>query len=295
MGQPRSPAYADVPDGIDGKVTAGSGTTSSSVSPIHLDFVNFNTGESTFLFGNQLGSDPPNLVNTHNLSLGLNFIPKPTLLPAHSTNIAHQYYVTEPPDSPKSPSPKPLKPLAEPNTFSVSLSQSNSQITPNPSTLNHKTFTPIAGVSLAEVFNSLAIKHKAQDDADESHRAKILCLCAPDVKNTSHTNPLPIIKPTPRKNHSLPSKTKTPNLLRRSPRKAIPIPSPNRKGLDVGNTHDVEDALCKVFIEQESGGQNGDTRLVPTEVVRNYEEIGSALSKNGLGLMAGPKQPHPQC
>lgn len=264
MGQPRSPAYASVLDGTGGKTTIETGTTPSSLSPILLEFGNINPLKSTFLPSTQIGSDPPNSVNIPGLPLGLNNSPKPTPHPAQTTNIAHHYFVTEPPESPKSLS---SNPFAEPSALTVNLSPHNSPTSPNPSTSNQKTLTHIADVSLVEVFNSLAIKRKAQDDVEEPHRSKILCLCAPDSKPTSQTNPLPITKPTPRKNPSLTTKTKTPHLLRRSPRKSIPLSTSNGNGLDVGNTHGAEDALCEVFIDQEFDGQEGDTRMVPTEVV----------------------------
>lgn len=251
MRQPHSPAYAGVLDRTGGKTTMETGTTSSSVSPIHLEFGNINPLKSTFLPSTQTASDPADLINTPDLPLGLNISPKPTPHPVQSTNITHNYFVTEPPDSPKTLS---SNPFVEPNALTPNMSPPNSPTPPNHSTSNHKTVTQITDISLVEVFNSLAIKRKAQDDSEEPHRSKILCLCAPDNKPTGQTIPPPITKPIPRKNPSTTTKTKTPHLLRRSPRKLIPLPTLNGNALDTGNTHGTEDNLCEINIDQEFDG-----------------------------------------
>lgn len=174
------------------------GTTSSPVSLIHLGFINNDLLKSMLLSSTQIGSDPPDSIYIPNLPLGLNNNPTPTTHPADSTNTAHQYFVTEPPNSPKTLS---LNSLAEPSALITGISPPNSPTSPIPSPSNQKTLTQIADVSLVKVFSSFAIKRKVQDDVEEPHRSKILRLCAPD-NNPNQYDPPPITKPTPRKNPS---------------------------------------------------------------------------------------------
>lgn len=292
MRQPRSPAYTDVLDGTGGNTTMEKGTTSSPLSSIRLGFINSDPLKSTLLSSTQIVSDPPDSFHIPNLSLGLNNSPKANPHPAHSTNTAHHYFVTEPPDSPKTLS---LKPFAEPNTLTMGYNPPNSLNSPIPSPSNQKTITQIADVSLVKVFNSLTIKRKIQEDVEEPHRSKILRLCAPENNPTNQNDPPSITKSTPRKNPSPSTRTKTTHLLRRSPRKLIPLSSSIGNGLNADNIHETEDALYEINIGQEYESQGGDTRKMFIEAARDYEENEADLSKNGKGLVAGPKQPHPQC
>ncbi|KAF7152826.1 hypothetical protein RHSIM_Rhsim01G0110700 [Rhododendron simsii] len=199
--------------------------------------------------------------------------------PSLPTNKAHAYFVTKP-DSPKSStsdiithtSQHPIHDSITPSSpthmpTSNSTPSNPTDIIPSPSKPNQ---THYLDVSLANVFKSLAIKRKACDDVDSSGKSKIIRLCNPEQP----------LNPT--------QKTKT----SRTPRK------PYRGGRSSGSARNsiggheiaqvVDADLCDVSVQQQFGNLDGESDLVPIEVV--MEEFGAQK-----GLVAGPKQPPSQC
>lgn len=220
--------------------------------------------------------------------------PKPTHSPnpelAQSSGNNPVYFVTEPTDSPKSSlSEPPLSNLAylitdtlrPPNSPPVSTQ-------PNPSnlplisslntTLSPTRITNSQDIALASVFNTLAIKRKANDGGEDTGRSKILRLCAPD-----------------------------PNLLPPGPK-----PRPTRTCRKVGkkwsnssfmvqreallSNFSADDAqLCDVSIKQAYECLGDDFSPMPFEAVGGSKEVAQSYSVDGKGLVAGPKQPPRQC
>lgn len=223
------------------------------------------------------------------------FLPKMHVSPESSsspsltspTKKAQPYFVTEP-DSPKSSnyglstgiiSPNitqspisdsitPSSPTYKPTSNSVHVTTSD--IIPSPSKPNN---TQYLDVSLASVFKSLAIKRKACDDVETSERPKILRLCAPEPP-TQHPN--------------LSVKTKTSRTSRKPYRGGSSSSSVRNSNGARGNAQAIDTDLYDVSVQQHFGTLEGESDLVQIEVV--MEE--SAIQK---GLVAGPKQPPPQC
>ncbi|KAF7151156.1 hypothetical protein RHSIM_Rhsim02G0238500 [Rhododendron simsii] len=258
-----------VPAETGGNKTMETGTTSSIVNPIRLGFINSDPLKSMLLSSTRTASDSPDSVHIPNLPLGLTNSTRPTPHPALATKTTAHYFVTEPPDSPKTCS---LNPFAEPNTITTENNPTNSPTSPIPSPSYQKTLTQTTDISLVKVFNSLSIKQKIQEDVEEPHRSKILRLCAPENNPTCQNNPPLITKPNPRKNPSPSTRTKTHHLLRRSTRKSIPLSTSNGNGLNADNNLGDEETLCEINIGREYEGQGDDTRMMTVEVVQNYKE-----------------------
>lgn len=211
----------------------------------------------------------------------------PSPSPSLSTNRTQPYFVTEP-DSPKSSKSGLSTGIISPNTTqppifdsitpsnlthkptSNSIPVTTTHTIPSPSKPN---LTQYLDVSLANVFKSLAIKRKACEDVETSERSKILRLCAPEP-------------PTKPPNPTL--KTKTTKSSRK----------PYRGGRSSGSArnstgaHEIAQAidtdLGNVSVQQQFETLDGESDLVPVKVVMEEFVVQE-------GLVAGPKQPPPQC
>ncbi|KAF7139019.1 hypothetical protein RHSIM_Rhsim07G0114000 [Rhododendron simsii] len=113
-----------------------------------------------------------------------------TVCPNLTSQITHTYdnpyFVTEPPDSPKSPRPKPSTPtfpLIQPKGLNSNPPSPDHTYSDSPP-LSPKTFshTNLMDISLSTVFTSLNLKRKVVDPIDEERDSKLLRLCAPEPK-----------------------------------------------------------------------------------------------------------------
>lgn len=216
--------------------------------------------------------------------------PNPELAQSSSNNPV--YFVTEPTDSPKSSLSEPslsnlayliTDTLSPPNSPLV-LTQPNPSNPPLISSLN-ATLSPTRitnsqtmDIALASVFNTLAIKRKANDSGEDTGRSKILRLCAPDP------NALP---PGPK-----PRPTRTCRKVgKKRSNSSIVV---QREALL--NNFSADDAqLCDVSIKQAYECLGDDFSPLPFEVVGGSKEVAQSYSVDGKGLVAGPKQPPRQC
>ncbi|KAF7145512.1 hypothetical protein RHSIM_Rhsim04G0053400 [Rhododendron simsii] len=198
------------------------------------------------------------------------------------------YFVTEPPESPRATShansPKSPNPIFDPflnsslqpcspniphsieNSSSPSLPYSHP---PSPS-LQPPTQSLTIENCLTSVFKSLAIKRKADEDFPEDPRPKILRLCAPNPKPT-HQQP------------------KSSRQTRKYVKKSCNLLSlPKGEG---------GSGLCEVQVTQSNFDGEDEKAMVPVEVValEAMEKVLEFGTGDEKGLVAGPKQPLPQC
>ncbi|KAG5556727.1 hypothetical protein RHGRI_007108 [Rhododendron griersonianum] len=201
-------------------------------------------------------------------------------------------HATEPTDSPKSSLSEPslsnlayliTDTLSPPNSPPV-LTQPNPSNPPLISSLN-ATLSPTRitnsqtmDIALASVFNTLAIKRKANDSGEDTGRSKILRLCAPNP------NPLP---PGPK-----PRPTRTCRKVgKKRSNSSIVV---QREAL-LSNFSADDAQLCDVSIKQDYECLGDDFSPLPFEVVGGSKEVAQSYSVDGKGLVAGPKQPPRQC
>lgn len=129
------------------------------------------------------GSPPPISLNS------LPVCPNPT--PQTTLTRDKPYFVTEPPDSPKSPRPMPTIPVfpsIQPKSLNKSPASPDHIYLASPP-LSPKTISNnhLMDISLSSVFTYLNLKRKAIDSSDEGKDFKLLRLCAPEP----NPNPLP--------------------------------------------------------------------------------------------------------
>ncbi|KAF7147901.1 hypothetical protein RHSIM_Rhsim03G0083400 [Rhododendron simsii] len=222
------------------------------------------------------GSDPSTEINLATIN---------TKPPSPTQNSSHNYFVTEPSDSPRALIPtqaftyhniNPPIPLLE------AQSPHSSPIAENPTPCHPSPSKPESPksleVSLSQVFNSLNLKRKAPEESLEPSRSKILRLCSP-YPNPKSPNPKP----------SRPARKQS-----KGNRRVI---GPSRGSSSVGGTGFLEDGLCDVPVhhslmayDMDSGRAHGYTTTM-VDVDHGMEVSG----KIGKGRVAGPEQPPSQC
>ncbi|KAF7152472.1 hypothetical protein RHSIM_Rhsim01G0092400 [Rhododendron simsii] len=133
-------------------------------------------------------------------------------------------------------------------------------------------------ISLASVFNNLAIKRKASDGGEDMGHSKILRLCAPDPNP-----PVPCPKPKP-------VRTGRKFLKKGSNSTNVAQGEAFLSEVLTGDAH-----LCDVNIMQAYGCVGDDPSSLSFDVVMGCEEVAQSHFVAGKGLVAGPKQPPRQC
>ncbi|KAI8549937.1 hypothetical protein RHMOL_Rhmol06G0064100 [Rhododendron molle] len=212
----------------------------------------------------------------------------PIFSPPTSPNLTNpHYFVTEPPESPKT-IPHPTSPKNHNPNFDPRLNSSLHSCSPDksypiekslptslpyshqpPPYLQSQTQSLTVENCLTPVFKSLAIKRKADEDLPEDPRPKILRLCAP--------NPKPV--------HQPPKSSRQIRKYVKKPRNFISLPK-----------EDDGSGLCEVQVTQSNFVGEDEQAMVPVEVVASeaMEQVLEVGKIDGKGLVAGPNQPPPQ-
>lgn len=199
--------------------------------------------------------------------------------------VTPHYFVTEPSDSPKSPTPySPTQPTDNPNPFNSeilspipvlpqpldsdpSLSKAQALIStydPKPNPIKSQGLD----VALTSVFNNLSIKRKAVDENADHERSKILRLCGPNPEP-------PKLKP---------NITRSPKKRTRAQRRTQSSPL-------------IEENLSDVCIQQSYVSPGNSSNQITVELVDMEDNIPNLVSPffDDKGPVAGPNQPPSQC
>lgn len=215
----------------------------------------------------------------------------PTYSPSSSPISTNpHYFVTEPPESPRTrtishpTSPKSPNPVFDPllNSSLQPCSSDKSHLTEKSLSISlpyshppsHSLQPPTQSLTidncLTSVFKSFAIKRKADEDLPEDPRPKILRLCAP--------NPKPV--------HQPPKNNRQTRKYVKKPRNLLSLPK-----------EDDGSGLCEVQVTQSIIVGEDEQAMVPVEVVASevMEQALEIVTVDEKGLVAGPKQPPPQC
>ncbi|KAI8571720.1 hypothetical protein RHMOL_Rhmol01G0141400 [Rhododendron molle] len=202
--------------------------------------------------------------------------PEPKVSPPQSNSRSFHtsldYFVTEPPDSPKAlqtnllniPSQNSLTHI--PQTI-ITPSQNNPNFITKP---DKPIQSEILDITLASVFKSLNLKRKAQEDPSESNSSKILRLCSPAPMSTR--------------------KAPTRNRIVTRTNRSIKTSSKGNDSLS-GNAM-LEEGLVEIPVLQLPNSSGATTPLVPGTPMEVALEI---QRLNGQRLLAGLKQPQSQC
>lgn len=213
--------------------------------------------------------DSPSDKGSPSLSLNpLTVCPNPTSQKTHTHDTP--YFVTEPPDSPKSPRPMPTTPgflSMQPKSL-IPNPASHDHIYPDSPPLSPKTISNnhLMDISLSTAFTSLNLKRKVVDPSDEERGSKLLRLCAPEP------NPNPLNSNT---KSTLPK-------INHKPKRAY-----TKRALKSKHSFDNfgEAVLCDVPI---GVGSSDGANL--TDVSIEGDNPNLAMDE---GRVAGPKQPRP--